>query len=215
MSSAAAAGRQKRRGGTAALIVEEAERVIARKGVDGFELKDIAEPLRIRVPSIYAHFAGRDAILGAVAERYIAALAYQFPDDGQGDPKETLLAGVRGLVIYFASNPAYVRLKLRDLETPGGLPELSDAAGGAPISNLSTGPVSVLFARLEKLIARGVAAGQFRKVDVISFYRVVFGTLLVSLTWPGQDIFTTNQNADEVSRIIPLVEQVAERFVAK
>jgi AcrR family transcriptional regulator len=204
----------KREGGTRELILDEAERSIARKGLDSFTLRDVADPLRIKVPSIYAHFASRDAIVGAVAERYIAALSHQFADDGVSDPMRTLCEGARGLVIFFASNPAYVRLKLRDLETPGGLPELSVAAQGAPALNLFIGPVSGMFHRLERLIARGVVTGQFRAIDVKALYRVVFGATLVSLTWPGQDIFTASHNADEVARILPLIDDLVARFVA-
>ena len=38
--------------------------------------------------------------------RYIAALSHQFADDGVSDPMRTLCEGTRGLVIFFASNPA-------------------------------------------------------------------------------------------------------------
>jgi len=199
--------------GTRELILDEAERLIARKGLDALALKDIAEPLRIRVPSIYAHFKSRADILTAVAGRYVTALARQFPDDGVTDPEKVLLGGVRGLVIYFASNPAHVRLKLRDLETPGGRPELSVAAEGEASANLEHGPVQVLFERLGGLLKRGHAAGRFREVDVVTFYRVVFGTTLVSLTWPTQDIFTSSSHSQEVSHIMPMIEDVARRLV--
>lgn len=196
------------------LLVDEAERQIAERGLDGFILKDLAEPLGIRVPSIYTHFSSREDLVTTVAGRYVSALAEQFPDDGRADTMSALMEGVRGLVIYFASHPAHVRLKLRDLEAPGGRPELSAAAGGEPSENLASGPLLAFFNRLEAILQRGYEAGQFRQVDHISFYRVVFGTLLISLTWPVQDIFTTSQNPQEISRILPLVEDVARRFVS-
>src|ERR1700723_214830 len=117
-------------GSTRGLLLQEAERQIALKGLDALTLKDLAGPLGIRVPSIYAHFASREEILAAVAMRYISAMAEFFPDDGTQDPVTVLMEGVRGLVVYFASNPAHVRLKLRDLETPGGRPEFAHAIVG-------------------------------------------------------------------------------------
>lgn len=205
----------RRRGETRELILSQAEAAIAELGLDVFMLKDIAEPLGIKVPSIYAHFPGRDAVVAGVAERYIAALSHQFPDDGQGEPMAALSAGVGGLLIFFASNPAYVRLKLRDLETPGGLPELSAAAAGEPALNVTTGPVSEMFRRLQNILDRGVSAGVFRVVSVIDLYRLVFGTVLLSLTYPGQDLLTTRGDAAKVARILPFIDDVVRRYVAR
>lgn len=200
--------------GTRELLLEQAERVIARRGLEALTLKDIAAPLGIRVPSIYSHFASRDDILTAVAARYVAALAQQFPDDGRSDPLDVLLEGTRGLVLYFAAHPAHVRLKLRDLETPGGRPELSLAAAGDAAENLQSGPLQPLFSRLERLLERGRRVGRFRRVDVPGLYRTVFGVTLLSLTWPTQDIFTSAKDPQEISRILRYVEEVVRRYVS-
>jgi AcrR family transcriptional regulator len=188
--------------------------MIALKGLDALTLKDLAEPVGIKVPSIYAHFSSREDVLKAVADRYVAALAQQFPFDEGDDPMHALLAGTRGLVIYFAAHPAHARLKLRDLETPGGRPELSAAAEGLPVENIEKGPLHQFFARLERLVESGIAAGQFRKVTSIDLYRVAFGTTLLSLTWPTQDIFTSARHSQEISHILPMVEEAVRSFVA-
>jgi len=210
-----AATRSRQAGGTRERLLDEAENMIALKGLDALTLKDLADPLGIKVPSIYAHFASREDILKAVADRYVAALALQFPFEEGDDPMTALLAGARGLVIYLAAHPAHVRLKLRDLETPGGRPELSAAAEGVPSENLERGPLHQFFLRLETLIRSGVEAGQFRQVSHVDLYRVAFGTTLVSLTWPAQDIFTSARHSREISHILPLVEAVVQRFVAR
>ena len=44
-------------------ILDEAERLIAVKGVYGFTLQDIAAPLGVRVPAIYKHYRNRDGVL--------------------------------------------------------------------------------------------------------------------------------------------------------
>lgn len=48
------------------------------KGVFGFTLKDIADPLEVRVPAIYKHYESRDDVLIAVSRRFIALLSEQF-----------------------------------------------------------------------------------------------------------------------------------------
>ncbi|AEG48157.1 regulatory protein TetR [Sphingobium chlorophenolicum L-1] len=200
--------------GTRELLIDAAEREIAHKGLEALTMKDLAKEVGIKTPSIYAHFAGRDDILRAIADRYVAALSVQFPDDG-GDPLDTILAGVRSLVIYFASHPAHVRLKLRDLETPGGRPELSAAAGGEASSNLNEGPLRDFFARIEGLLHRGHEIGQIRRVSVVEFYRICFGVTLLSLTWPTQGIFTSQQDSAEISRILPFAETAIRSFLVR
>jgi AcrR family transcriptional regulator len=200
--------------GTRELLIDAAERLIAQNGLEALAMKDLANEVGIKTPSIYAHFAGRDDVLRAIADRYVAALSVQFPDDG-GDPLDTILAGLRGLVIYFASHPAHVRLKLRDLEMPGGRPELSAAAGGEASSNLSEGPLRDFFARIEGLLRRGHEIGQIRRVSVVEFYRISFGITLLSLTWPTQGIFTSQQDSAEISRILPFAETAIRSFLAR
>jgi AcrR family transcriptional regulator len=192
--------------------LQEAERQIALKGLDALTLKDLAGPLGIRVPSIYAHFASREEILAAVAMRYISAMAEFFPDDGTQDPVTVLMEGVRGLVVYFASNPAHVRLKLRDLETPGGRLELSLAPEDAE-ANSEAAPLRPLIQRIDRLLKRGHAAGRFRAIDAVNFYRTVIGVTLLSLTCPTPDIFTSARDPQEISRILPFTEDVVRRFV--
>ena len=59
-------------------ILDEAERLIAVKGVFGFTLRDIAAPLGVQVPAIYKHYKSRDDVLIEVSRRFIALLAAQF-----------------------------------------------------------------------------------------------------------------------------------------
>jgi AcrR family transcriptional regulator len=201
-------------GSTRELLLQEAERQIALKGLDAVTLKDLADPLGIRVPSIYAHFSSREDLLAAVTARYVGALAEFFPDDGQRDPTTVLMEGVRGLVVYFASNPAHVRLKLRDLETPGGRSELAlGQQGDAGGSGSDSGPLRPLIDRIDGLLKRGVATGAFRPVDPVNFYRTVLGITLLSLTCPTADIFTSARDPQEISRILPFTEDVVRRFV--
>ena len=45
---------------TRSLILNEVERLIVRKGVYGFTLRDVAAPLGVQPPAIYKHFKSRD-----------------------------------------------------------------------------------------------------------------------------------------------------------
>ncbi len=62
-------------GDTRERILEVAEELISLHGMEGLRLKDVAERVGIRPPSIFAHFEGRDAIGDAVAQRVLEQLA--------------------------------------------------------------------------------------------------------------------------------------------
>src|ERR1700730_11378447 len=63
---------------TRSLILNEVERLIARKGVYGFTLRDVAGPLGGKVPAIYKHFKSRDDVLIELSRSFIDGLSRQF-----------------------------------------------------------------------------------------------------------------------------------------
>jgi len=56
-------------------ILEVAEEIIARHGMEGLRLKDVAESVGIQPPSVFTHFDGREAIGDAVAHRVLEKIA--------------------------------------------------------------------------------------------------------------------------------------------
>ena len=60
----------RRRGGkTAELVLDVAEACFARKGYAGTTLRDVADGVGIRIPSLYNHFANKQSLYAAVLER--------------------------------------------------------------------------------------------------------------------------------------------------
>lgn len=54
---------------TAESILDAAEACFARKGYAGTTLRDVADGVGIRIPSLYNHFANKEALYAAVLER--------------------------------------------------------------------------------------------------------------------------------------------------
>lgn len=194
-------------------IVDTAEHLIGRHGYDELRLRDIANAVSIQIPSIYGHFDGREAIRAAVGERYVAGLREQFPYDGSSDPEEAILSGTRQLVRHLATHPGYTRLKLRDLEVPGGMPELNRASEGVSLENLTTGPLKELFDRISTILQRGHEQDNFRKVSFIPFWRMLMGTTLVSLTWPTQEVLDRQPSPQALERITQEIEHAVRRYL--
>src|ERR1700757_3675618 len=74
-----AATRPKAEAGTATKILDDAERLVQARGVNGFSYEDIAAELGITKAGLHYHFAGKaelgEALIVRYAERFTEALA--------------------------------------------------------------------------------------------------------------------------------------------
>ena len=174
------------------LIVDEAEKMIAKRGIDGLVLDEIAKTLGIQRPSLYTHFKGRDGILTAVAERAFIQLSHQFQDDENPDPVVTVSKGVDELVNFLVRHKAYARLLARDFSTPGGLLAVNTVLG-PPESVLVPSLLQPLYDRLNKIFIRAHDAGRFRKMDPFVFLTVLLGSIMACLLQHRQEMENLNE----------------------
>mgnify|MGYP006168276483 CR=1 FL=1 len=203
-------------GGTRERILDIAESVIARNGIDGMRLRDLAGPLGIQVPSIYAHFRGRSDVLTGLVRRYIGSLSEQFPDDGEEEPLAALEQGIRKYSKYLIAHPAFVRLKFRDQEMVGGMPEMDIVAGGTMAENLQSGALSAMYGRVENILKRGIASGTFRPIPVEVFWREVLGLVLVTLTFPAtESILEERQSPQKIAATLDEIAEATRRLVIR
>lgn len=148
-----------------------------------------------------------------VAKRYIEMLADQFPYDGETDPAKALVDGIRGFVHLWVANPAYTRIRLRDLEAPGGMPELDWAADGPAEENAKRGPLAPFFARIQSILDDGHANGDFREIGFLRFFRDILGATLAALTYPNQRVLEGKATKREIEEIVREIEDLALRLV--
>jgi AcrR family transcriptional regulator len=195
-------------------ILDVAERLIAAKGVYGFTLRDVAEPLGVRVPAIYKHFENRDDMLVEVSRRFVALLAEQFQAPAHGNPAAAMRRSLEAFVRFKMSHPAYVRLALTDFATPGGGMEyVTLAAGGSFEENFSKGPLAQMHSRLRALLRAGARAGVFRTVDATDFYRIVKASLLIRLVFPNDRLLLRRPTPAEVRSAQRWLWNVAQRYL--
>jgi AcrR family transcriptional regulator len=183
-------------------ILEVAEELIARHGVEGFELKDVAAKVGIRSPSIFAHFKGREDLAEAVARRVGEAVVEQFPVQGDS-PEGVLRAAVGNLVQHLSRNPAHVRILLADL---GRHREVNQLSGSAEQVLEAAG-------RVKGVLEHGHAQGVFRKVRPDEYIAFMLGGILSSLAWYGWDEDGRLQGPLTVERIERDAQEMAVRFL--
>jgi AcrR family transcriptional regulator len=196
-------------------ILDEVERLIATRGVYGFKLHDVADPLKVKVPAIYKHFKSRDEVFVEVARRLITQLGEQFQLQPSLSPEKAMRAALDQLVEFKVSNPAYVRIALVDWATPdGGMEYLKMAAGGSFQDNFVEGPLQPMHARLRHLLQAGVDARHFRKVDPSDFYRLVKSVLLARLAYPDDSLLLRRPSRWEMRATQRWLWDIAIRYLS-
>ncbi len=171
--------RERPRSDTRERILNVGEELIAQYGMEGFQLKDVAERIGIRPPSIFAHFAGRDAIAQAIAERMLVRIRDLLVAGDDEDPEEVMVRWVRGLVSYMVANTAHLRIFLRDMAHAGS-PGVNEYENADAIQ-------ADMAASIGEVMRRGMEKGQFRVVRVEGLMAQIFGAVLAMLVWEGWD----------------------------
>ena len=123
-------GRTRNRRGEGGLLRDEivaaAERILEREGDEAaITLRSVAREAGIAAPSIYAHFADRDAIIEAVLDIAFERLRQLVVDsigESPADPVASLLAGCHAYVDFAVREPARYRVLFGRLRE--GRPEL-------------------------------------------------------------------------------------------
>ena len=196
-------------------ILDEAERLIAIKGVYGFTLQDIAAPLGVRVPAIYKHYRNRDGVLIEVSRRFIALLASQFELRPELGAVAAFHVALDNFVELMMGHPAYVRLALVDFATPGGgMDYVKLAAGGSFKENLVRGPLAAMHARLHELLQAGIRSAQFRAVDATDVYRLLKAVLVIRLVFPDDTLLLRRPSSREIRDAKRWVWEIATRHLA-
>jgi AcrR family transcriptional regulator len=196
-------------------ILDEAERLIAVKGVYGFTLQDIAAPLGVQVPAIYKHYRNRDGVLIEVSRRFIALLASQFELRPELGAVAAFHVALDNFVELMMGHPAYVRLALVDFATPGGgMDYVKLAAGGSFKENLVRGPLAAMHARLRQLMQAGIRSAEFRAVDATDIYRLLKAALVIRLVFPDDTLLLRRPSSREIRDTKRWVWEIATRHLA-
>jgi AcrR family transcriptional regulator len=202
---------------TRSLILNEVERLIARRGVYGFTLQDVAGPLGVQVPAIYKHFKSRDDVLIELSRRFIEGLSQQFApaQRASSDPVAILRRRLVEFVDFHVTNPAYVRLSLVDFATPeGGMEYLTLASGGPLHETPHVGPLAAMHRHLGVLLDAGRKAGRFRRVLPLDFYLIVKSVLLIRLVFRNDTLLKGDPSPAEVVETKDTLWDVARRYLA-
>jgi AcrR family transcriptional regulator len=138
-------------------LVQAAAALIAKKGPQGFSLREVARRARVSEAAPYWHFADREALLAAVAERGFVEMAKGMLEvrANVAAPRQRLRALGLGYVRFALAHPSYLRVMFgSEVPDKTTYPSLKEAADRT-------------FALLVQTITDGQAAGQVRGGDPV------------------------------------------------
>ncbi len=156
-------------------ILDVAEALFARKGYAGVGLREVAHDVGLSKSSLFHHFPTKldlyREVLERVLERLEVGLASAFGSDLAC--AERLDRVIDALVDVLAEHPTTSRLALRSLFEEG-----EGAALDADAPTELDAVLARLIGRFERLIADGVAAGDFREVSPGHLTQTIIGATI-------------------------------------
>jgi AcrR family transcriptional regulator len=130
-------------GALAGRLVRAAAAVVAERGPQGFSLREVARRARVSEAAPYWHFAGREALLAAVAEQGFAALAAAMAEVRARvtDPARQLQALGVAYVRFALGHPSHVRImfgpEIRDKRAHPALHAAAETAFGLLVASIA------------------------------------------------------------------------------
>src|SRR5256885_4736966 len=124
-------------------LLDVTKSIVERQGFHAVSIEAVAREAGVSRPIVYGHFEDLPGLLEALVEREgaraLAQLAAVLPTDlGRGDPREQLLAGLRGYLEAVQADPATWRLVLMPPEgAPVILRERIESGRAALVAQLT------------------------------------------------------------------------------
>ncbi|MBW2274071.1 MAG: TetR/AcrR family transcriptional regulator [Deltaproteobacteria bacterium] len=164
--------RHTRRGeATAERILDAAEALFAERGFAGTSLRDVAEVVGIRIPSLYNHFDSKATLHAAVLERGIGpllALLSEFVEAGRDDTYRNPSELIGQLMELLAQRPNLPKLVQYEI-----------LEGGETITPVLQDWVRTIFGRSLEMVQSSPAADEWRSGQLpllmLAFYHVAIG----------------------------------------
>src|ERR1700675_1991236 len=145
-----------------AAILQAAAKEFAEHGIAGARTDAIAREARVNKALLYYYFKDKETLYGAVLEEAFSGLkATVFRVlDSDLPPREKMMAYVGAYFDFIASNQMYPRLMQR---------EMMRAREGQSqhIDKVIKNYIQPIFLRVAELMRKGIAGGEFRKVDPV------------------------------------------------
>jgi len=185
-----------------AAILRAAAEEFAEHGIAGARTEAIAREARVNKALLYYYFKDKETLYGAVLDNAFTGLkATVFRVlDSDLPPREKIMTYVGTYFDFIASNQVYPKLMQREM--------MRAREGHSPhIEKLVKNYFQPIYARVGELLRKGIAEGEFRKIDPAHFIPSVVAMTIF--------YFSSAPLMQKIVRFNPLApERIAERRAA-
>jgi AcrR family transcriptional regulator len=172
-------------------IVVGALAIVDREGTDeAVTLRAVAREIGIAAPSIYAHFADRDAIVLAVVARIFDELTEVISaavDSAGDDAVERLVAGCEAYVAFGLRRPARYRVLFSEerLASADYCKPVELSPDGRPVLEFGAESFALLVNGLDACVSAGTSASSDIVADSTAIWVAMHGTVSLQIALPG------------------------------
>jgi TetR/AcrR family transcriptional regulator len=184
-----------------AAILQAAAREFAAHGIDGARTDAIAREARVNKALLYYYFKDKETLYGEVLNNVFEGLRTVISKALELDlpPRQRVLAYAGAHFDYVATHPTYPRLMQREI--------MRAPHHSAHVEKVVRNYLIPTFNQVGKLLAEGIAKGEFRKVDPMQFVPSMVAVIIFH--------FTGASMMQKITGINPLTtERIAERRAA-
>ena len=185
-----------------AAILRAAAEEFAEHGIAGARTDAIAREARVNKALLYYYFKDKETLYGAVLDHAFSGLkATVFRVlDSDLPPREKIMTYVGTYFDFIASNQVYPKLMQREM--------MRAREGHSPhIEKLVKNYFQPIYARVGELLRKGIAEGEFRKIDPAHFIPSMVAMIIF--------YFSSAPLMQKIVRFNPLApERIAERRAA-
>jgi TetR/AcrR family transcriptional regulator len=183
-------------------ILKAAAKEFAEHGIAGARTDAIAREAGVNKALLYYYFKDKETLYGAVLDNAFSGMKASVFEvlDSELPAREKIMAYVGAYFDFIASNPIYPKLMQR---------EMMRAREGESkhINRLVKTYFQPIYGRVGQLLEKGIADGEFRKVDPVHFVPSMVAMIIF--------YFSSAPVMQKIVRFNPLApERVAERRAA-
>ena len=185
-----------------AAILRAAAQEFAEHGIAGARTDAIARAARVNKALLYYYFKDKETLYGAVLDNAFSGMKTNIFQvlDSDLPPREKILAYVGAYFDFIASNQIYPKLMQREMMRPR-------EGDSVHINRLVKTYFQPIYRRVGELLHKGIAEGEFRKVDPAHFIPSMVATIVF--------YFSSAPVMQRIVRFNPLTpERIAERRAA-
>src|ERR1700719_2184061 len=185
-----------------AAILRAAAEEFAEHGIAGARTEAIAREARVNKALLYYYFQDKETLYGAVLDNAFSGLKTTVFRvlDSEVPPREKILAYAGAYFDFIASNQIYPRLMQREMMR-------AREGDSVHLNRLVKTYFQPIYRRVRELLHKGIAEGEFRKVDPAHF----ISSLVAMVVF----YFSSAPVMQRIVRFNPLTpERIAERRAA-